>query len=195
VRVTKATIAGADTRHALLAFIARHSCDLMVLASHERAGLRRWFGESIGEDTARSARVSTLFVRENHRGFVDRATGACTLANILLPVDAELRCAPSWRRIVSFAMLFEPRPRLHLLHVGTHTPVMRDEKGHAMDVPITLRDGPVVDTILAAAEEIGADLIAMPTAGHHGVFDALRGSTTQRVLHEARCPVLAVPVE
>jgi nucleotide-binding universal stress UspA family protein len=44
------------------------------------------------------------------------------------------------------------------------------------------------------AEEIGADIVAMPTAGRHGLFDALRGSVTERVLRQAPCPVLAVPV-
>jgi nucleotide-binding universal stress UspA family protein len=33
----------------------------------------------------------------------------------------------------------------------------------------------------------------MPTAGREGVFDALRGSTTERVLRRAPCPLLAVP--
>ena len=44
-----------------------------------------------------------------------------------------------------------------------------------------------------AADEIKADLIVMPTAGRAGVFDALRGSTTERVLRRAPCPLLAVP--
>jgi nucleotide-binding universal stress UspA family protein len=33
----------------------------------------------------------------------------------------------------------------------------------------------------------------MPTAGRQGVVDALRGSTTERVIRQAPCPVLAVP--
>jgi len=33
----------------------------------------------------------------------------------------------------------------------------------------------------------------MPTAGRAGVFEVLRGSTTERVLRKARCPLLAVP--
>ena len=36
------------------------------------------------------------------------------------------------------------------------------------------------------------DLVGMPTAGHHGVLDALRGSMTERVPRHAPCPVLAV---
>ena len=55
------------------------------------------------------------------------------------------------------------------------------------------RNGDPVDQILAAADEVEADLIVMPTAGRTGVFDALRGSTTERVLRRAQCPLLAVP--
>ena len=57
-----------------------------------------------------------------------------------------------------------------------------------------MREGPVVETIVSVAEEIDANIIVMPTAGHHGLLDALRGSVTERVLREAPCPVLAVPV-
>jgi nucleotide-binding universal stress UspA family protein len=59
---------------------------------------------------------------------------------------------------------------------------------------IEVREGPVVETIISVAEEIDANIIVMPTAGHHGLLDDLRGSVTERVLREAPCPVLAVPV-
>jgi nucleotide-binding universal stress UspA family protein len=35
----------------------------------------------------------------------------------------------------------------------------------------------------------------MATEGRHGFLDAVRGSTTERVLREAGCPVLAVPAD
>jgi nucleotide-binding universal stress UspA family protein len=50
----------------------------------------------------------------------------------------------------------------------------------------------VVQAIVDSAIEFEADIIAMPTAGHHGVLDALRGSTTERVIRHAPCPVLAL---
>ena len=53
-------------------------------------------------------------------------------------------------------------------------------------------DGSVVSSILTSAESIKADLIVMPTAGHHGFLDAVRGSTTEMVLRETTCPLLAV---
>jgi len=40
----------------------------------------------------------------------------------------------------------------------------------------------------------GADLIAMGTQGHDSLMDTLRGSTTERVMRRAACPLLAVPV-
>ena len=51
----------------------------------------------------------------------------------------------------------------------------------------------MVSIILQTAEEQQADLIAMPTAGHHGFLDAMRGSTTERVVRHAPRPVLSVP--
>ena len=52
------------------------------------------------------------------------------------------------------------------------------------------REGDIVETILAVEKEIKADLIVMATKGHDGFLDALRGSTTERVLRGASCPML-----
>ena len=57
------------------------------------------------------------------------------------------------------------------------------------------REGDPVEQIVAAAAEVKADLVVMPTAGRAGVLEALRGSTTERVLRHVRCALLAVPAE
>jgi len=49
----------------------------------------------------------------------------------------------------------------------------------------------VEESILQVAADREADLIVMTTKGHEGFLDALRGNTTERVLRQARCPVLA----
>jgi nucleotide-binding universal stress UspA family protein len=53
--------------------------------------------------------------------------------------------------------------------------------------------GPKTLWVIEVYVEYDVDLIGMPTTGRHGVLDALRGSTTQRVIRHAPCPVFAVP--
>jgi nucleotide-binding universal stress UspA family protein len=50
-----------------------------------------------------------------------------------------------------------------------------------------------VEEILKAEQEWQADLLVLATEGHLDFLDALRGSTTERVLRGAGCPVLAIP--
>ena len=47
--------------------------------------------------------------------------------------------------------------------------------------------------IADAADEVGADLLIVGTRGHSPVAGLLLGSVTQRLLHIAHCPVLAIP--
>jgi len=48
--------------------------------------------------------------------------------------------------------------------------------------------------ITQVAREVAADVIVVGTRGHAPVAGVLLGSVTQRLLHIAPCPVLAVPV-
>jgi nucleotide-binding universal stress UspA family protein len=57
-----------------------------------------------------------------------------------------------------------------------------------------VRDGPAVETIVGYAAEIGADLLVMGSHGREGLGHLLFGSTAERVLHKAPCPVLVVPL-
>ena len=54
--------------------------------------------------------------------------------------------------------------------------------------------GNPVDVILKKAESLDAGLIIMTTDGPDGFLDGLRGTTSERVLHRAHCPVAVLPV-
>jgi nucleotide-binding universal stress UspA family protein len=56
-----------------------------------------------------------------------------------------------------------------------------------------VREGPAVGAIVRYAGEITADLVVVGSHGREGVSHVLFGSTAERVLHKAPCPVLVVP--
>jgi len=47
--------------------------------------------------------------------------------------------------------------------------------------------------VAEAAEEAAADVIVVGTRGHSPISGALLGSVAQHLLHDANCPVLAIP--
>jgi nucleotide-binding universal stress UspA family protein len=68
--------------------------------------------------------------------------------------------------------------------------------GQGIETSVEMRDvmvGGPAHPIAEVADAAGADLIVVGTRGHTGVSGILLGSVTQRLLHLAHQPVLAVP--
>ena len=197
IRVAKLGLAPQATVNAILHFLAGHSADLIVLATEGRQGVARWLHGSVAEHLARHAKVPTLFVPARARGFVEPESGDIHIRRILVPIDHHPKPTVAVEAIAGLVrQLAGEEVEGHFLHVGHHAPqVQRNAgpKGPKGPLQVTMRDGDVVEAILTAADEWPADLIGMPTAGHHGFLDALYGSTSQRVLRQAPCPVLTVP--
>jgi nucleotide-binding universal stress UspA family protein len=193
VRVSKIVLAPGNTRRRIDDFIVSHGCDLMVLSAHHRDALRRIVSSSVATGAADDSRAPTLFMRDDVMGFIDMQTGACRLETMLIPIGPEVS-AEAVRHIETIVRFIAPNVRTKMLHVGTEQPVIVHKEGYQTLLPIEVRKGAVVETIVRAATDMGAGLIAMPTEGRHGLSDALFGTTTERVLHEASCPVLAVPM-
>lgn len=197
LRVAQAIASDADPARALGHFFEENRCDLLVLAAHARDGLARLLHGSIAEPLARRARVPTLFLPFGARGFVDAGTGAARLGNVLLPVDL---ATPS-REAVSLALRMADAlgcesAVAHLLHVGPpgEAPAVTVDGRQEARLRRVAADGAVVPAILETAARVDADLIVMPTRGHDSLLDALRGSTTEQVLHQAGRAVLAILV-
>jgi nucleotide-binding universal stress UspA family protein len=160
--------------------------------------LVRWLYKPVAEPLARRSRAMTLFVPGHGKGFIAPANGAVTLRRILIPVDHR----PDAQAAVEEAYFLAARlgcvdVELKLLHVGTergmptlYLPHHPGWKWHHRLVP-----GDAIERILKEDLDWSPDLIVMATQGHLDFLDALRGSTTERVLRGAHCPVLAVPAK
>lgn len=64
--------------------------------------------------------------------------------------------------------------------------------GEGLNVDWAIREGDPSVVIAEEAENRGADLIAMGTHGHSGLRHLLLGSTAERVVQLAKCPVMTI---
>jgi len=70
--------------------------------------------------------------------------------------------------------------------------LVRKEIGEGVKSSWKVRTGNPHQEILREAEERGVDLIVVATHGHSGVEHMLFGSTADRVVRHANCPVLTI---
>jgi nucleotide-binding universal stress UspA family protein len=196
LRVGKFVAVDGDPVHAAVEFVQGHPTELVVLATEQRRGVARWTHRATAEPLARGTGAMTLFIPARSEGFVASASGQLTLDRILVPVDHTPKPEAATDAVEALVTgLGATGACGRILHVGEAgaMPALRFPVPAACQWEIVARPGNPVDEIVAAAAAWAADLIVMTTAGHAGVLDALRGSTTERVLRLTRCPVLAVP--
>jgi nucleotide-binding universal stress UspA family protein len=195
IYVSKIEMVDRGAVRGILRYLEQHPTDLVVLATHGRHGLPRWLQGSVAEPVARQSSASTLCIRQGARGFVLADTGEVRLRQVLVPVDHKPRPGPATEAAWQLAGLLGVGDAvLHLLYVGDADDMPAVTAPGSAHVERHCRSGEVVGEILAAAAELEPDLIAMASAGRTGFLDEIRGSTTERVLRDAPCPVLVVPV-
>jgi nucleotide-binding universal stress UspA family protein len=194
--IRKTRAASSNPTQAILDYLSRQSADLLVMATHQYEGLARWQHQLVAEPIARESHTPTLFVPSHVEGFVDQATGRANVRRVLLPVSSK----PSPQRAVDWTVsLSEALGCGNFTGVSVH--VGDEATFHAIRYPskngrlwhTMTCQGQVVDVILGMGADFDVDLIVMCTEGHHSFLDMLRGSTMERVLRSARCPLLAIP--
>lgn len=198
LRARKILNSEGDPLESMARYCADHPPDLLVLATHQREGLTRWLHRAVAEPLARRARAMTLFVPSHGRGFVSPADGAVKLEKILVPVDHSPNGQAALEEGFFLAEGLGCRDvEFTLFHVGTDKGMPTLFLPHHAGYRWTERlvNGDVVEAIEREAQLWTPDLMVFSTEGHRDFLDALRGSTTERVLRAARCPVLAVPAK
>ena len=195
VEISKTSIVDDDPADGILHHLERHPADLLVLATHQRHGLDRWMHATIAGRINNRTDGATLFIPFGHRGFVDEQSGQCHLDRILLPVDSDPDPSPAVEVTADLIRaLASGSCDVCLLHVGDSAsqPAIRLPAEEKAMWRCMNRSGSPATAIREEAEQEAFDLIVMTTSGRHGFFDALRGSTTEQIVENARCPVLPV---
>lgn len=195
VHISKSSVTDGDPANGILHHLEHHPADLLVLATHQRHGLDRWLHSAIATRINNQTDGATLFIPFGCEGFVDAHTGQCRLQTILLPVDHDPDPAPAVEVTADLIHSLGTGPcDVRVLHVGDPAtqPAIRLPGEERARWKWVNRNGGAVNSILQEADEQQVDLIVMTTSGRHGLLDALRGSTTEQVIENARCPVLAV---
>lgn len=196
LRVEKVQHRGGDPVTSLLRHLERKPADLVVLATHQRHGVARWMHEAIAEPVARQSGAMTFFVPPSSTGFVSVEDGRVTLHHIMMPVSHVPQPQSVVHAVCGLSQLINASDvSCVVLHVGTNEgmPTLSLPHDSGWNWSESVQPGDIVEQILGSAKERSANLIAMATHGHKGFLDALRGSTTERVVREAQCPVLTMP--
>jgi hypothetical protein len=140
----------------------------------------------------------TLFIPTGVKGFVSLQDGSVSLKNILIPVAPVPTAQPAIQAAVRLAQQLNcPTGQFTLLHVGddSEMPEVSCPELPGWEWTKLSQKGDITQVILQTARGMEADLIVMSTEGRQGFLDALRGSTSEQVLRQCACPLLAIPAD
>lgn len=204
-------VRGLSVSESLLETALDLECDLMVMGTHGRRGLRHLLLGSVAEEIVRIVAVPVVTVREN------ADTDERSAGNILVTHDFSERSKAAVAVAREWALALGSE--VTLLHVVEPVvypefyavDVMPDEVLHRIEersveamkavaaeqlegVPHALEvlSGRAVDAILDAADPARHDLVIMGTRGLSGLQHLLLGSVAEGVVRRSRIPVLTV---
>lgn len=214
---TDVVVEEGDVVTRILADASARATGLIVMGTHGRAGLPRLVAGSITEKVLRQAPCPVLTVPPGQRAV---PPGPGPFKAMLCAVDFSRASLHAVEYALSLAQ--EADARLVIAHVidWPNTATLSPPLAAAIDesrrdyetrrladlravVPPSAREWCRVEEVLAIgtpgrelvriAGTQAIDLIVMGVHGRSALNLALFGSTTRRVVHDARCPVLTVP--
>jgi nucleotide-binding universal stress UspA family protein len=184
----------------ILAEAQDRKADLIVMGTHLRHGWRRALLGSVSEGVLHGAECPVLTVARDDAG----GTMPYAVTNILCPINFSDVARDSLQYAAGLAEAF--RARLTIVHVLESDEVANlasdEERVRLWVAPevrarcsyreLVVRGGPA-ERVLDCAEDLEADLLVV--GAQHKLFrDAtVIGTTTERLIRFASCPVLIVP--
>ncbi len=199
--------------------VVENSIDMAVTSTHGRSGLRRLFLGSVTERLMRTLTCPLLVLPSEDTAEEDQVRRRFPFTNILVAYDFSKDSEQAFSTSLSIAQEFESN--LHIVHVVEPTaykdflkfpgapgePLPADihdslkegilelvpmEAFNWCDIQAEILVGKPYAELVSYAGEKGIDLIALGVRGHGKVEELLVGSTTDRVIRRAPCPVLSV---
>jgi nucleotide-binding universal stress UspA family protein len=178
---------------------------IIAMSSHGRSGIRRFVRGSVAERVLAHARHPLLLASP----FVTERPEELPIRRILVPLDGSELSTAVLPVAAEIAQLYGAEILLfHALEVTSldfpsiavaltledADALLRSGADRIAGVPVRLRAarGMAAKTIIEAAAEERADIIALATHGHSGLSRWAYGSVAEKVLRHAPCPVIAV---
>ncbi len=190
---------------AMLRYAHERDIDLIVMGTHARAAISRFFLGSVAAEVLRTAPIPILVTGPDH------AVGAKVFQRILVPVDFSDTSLDLLKYASTLAGAFNAR--LDVVHITDphslppYYPRDFGEKQQELaeqamqkllataaiepEYTAQVHVGTPDDAIAGLAREQHSDLIIMASANRSHLSQMLLGSTTDRVIRKAPCAVLA----
>jgi len=203
----------------ILDFTLEKEIDLIIMATHGRSGITRWWMGSVAEKVISEATAPVLLVRSKRPGKTGIAGKPHFLHKILAPLDgsdigeaalpyAETLASNS-RASIDLLQIISPPGTVEASLLGgpdwrKFIKAMHDAgENYLKSIAKRLSDngiksayevvtGDPADKIVEYAEDKKASLIAMSTHGRTGLARWVLGSVADKILHSARIPILLV---
>ena len=170
----------------------KHDAGLIVMGSHGSDGLEELFIGSNAERVVRHSEVPVLVVKQAPGDFsVDTVVFACDFSDEILPAYARaLDFAEDLG--ASFLPVYVNTPGdgfLSTAEANARIAEFQRQAGTGLEADI-YNDYSVERGVLAYAEAVNADLIAIPTHGRKGITHFFMGSIGEDIANHSRLPVL-----
>ncbi|HEY9487226.1 MAG TPA: universal stress protein [Chryseosolibacter sp.] len=172
-------------------FVKQNQIDLIVMSTQGASGLDEFFIGSTAEKIARFSSVPVIAV--------PKETDLATIRNIVFPNKLELDQDDLIERLKEFQQLLTAK--LHIVLINTPINFYTDEQGRKMlerfakhyalnDFTLNFRNHQFERAgVLAFADEINGDMIAMATHGRTGLAHFFQGSIAESVLNRVEQPI------
>ena len=168
-------------------FIEEKKISLVIMGTHGATGINEFFVGSTTEKIVRFSKVPVFAIR--------KAMPVKSIKNIVFPTTLNSDQSDFIKKLKVLQAFFNAR--IHILYLNTPFNFIRDSdlKEYAArhkftNYTLSIRqDRYEPDGIIAFAEEIKADLLAMATHGRKGLSHFIEGSITEDVVNHINCPV------